>query len=296
MKRSSVLQGALRESGDLIIEKLLGLLPDTDILPVLETEQAGKQVCAEGLGCLTGQQTGQVVDADNAQWQTVAALRERHWYCGLAEGGVDVVDGDGVVGVGGVAGDVADNAQAARLSRQRLGVDEGRDLGGEVDAVDEDVRLNDLLVRARLRGGLLDVPLNDVFKTSADAKVNGTTAATTKSTNDEDARVVASLRLALLNSLLHIIDEEVLVFVAGDTGQRLVLAVLELPGPCEECKGGASEASVVAKCCNTASVLVLEELKIEESSLALREAAEDSVPTTLVLVAYVLSVSHVEAV
>ena len=296
MKRSSVLQGALRESGDLIIEKLLGLLPDTDILPVLETEQAGKQVCAEGLGCLTGQQTGQVVDADNAQWQTVAALRERHWYCGLAEGGVDVVDGDRVVGVGGVARDVADNAQAARLSRQRLGVDEGRDLGGEVDAVDEDIGLDDLLVRARLGGGLLDVPLDDVFKTGANAEVDSTTAATTESADDEDARVVAGLRLALLDGLLHIIDEQVLVLVAGDTGKRLVLAVLELPGPSKESEGSASEASVVAECCNTASVLILEELKVKESSLALGEAAEDGVPTTLVLVAYVLSVLDMEAV
>lgn len=48
--------------------------------------------------------------------------------------------------VGGVAGDVTNNAQAARISGQRLGVDEGRDLGGEVDAVDEDVGLDDLLV------------------------------------------------------------------------------------------------------------------------------------------------------
>jgi len=264
-------------------------------LPVLETEQTGEQICAEGLGCLAGQQTGQVVDADDAQRQTVAALREGHWYCGLAEGGVDVVDGDGVVGVGGVAGDVTDDAQAARLSRQRLGVDEGRDLGGEVDAVDEDIRLNDLLVRARLGGGLLDIPLDDVFETGADAKVDGTTAATTESADDEDARVVAGLCLAFLDSLLHIIDEEVLVLVAGDAGKRLVLAVLELPGPCEECKGGASEASVVAECCNTASVLVLKELKVKKSSLALGETAEDGVPTTLVLVAYMVSVSNVEA-
>ena len=294
--RSLALQGARGESGDLVVEKLLGLLPDTDILPVLETEQTGKQVCAEGLGCLTGQQTGQVVDADDAQRQAVAALGEGNGNCGLAEGGVDVVDGDGVVGVGGVARDIADDAQAARLSRQRLGVDERRNLGGEVDAVDEDIRLDDLLVRARLGGGLLDIPLDDVFETSANAKVDGTTAATTESTDDEDARVVASLCLALLDGLLHIIDEQVLVLVAGDTGERLVLAVLELPGPGKESEGGAGEASVVAECCNTASVLVLEELKVEKSSLALGEAAEDGVPTTLVLVAYVLSVLDMEVV
>jgi hypothetical protein len=48
-----------------------------------------------------------------------------------------------------------------------------------------------------------------------------------------------------------------LVLVAGDTRERLVLAVLELPGPGKESEGGTREASVVAECCNTASVLVL---------------------------------------
>jgi len=279
------IHGALGQSGDLVLEQLLGLLPDTDVLPVLETEQTGEQVCAEGFGCLAGQQTGQVIDADDAEWQTVAAFGQSDGHCRLAECGVDVVDGDGVVGVGGVARDVADDAQAARLSGQRLGIDEGRNLGGEVDAVDKDVRLNDLLVRARLGGGLLDVPLDNVFEAGTNAEVDGATTATTKGADDEDARVVAGLCLTFLDSLLHIIDEEVLILVAGDTRKRLVLAILELPGPGQECKGSASKAGVVAERCDTASVLVLKELEVEKSSLALGEAAEDSVPATLVLVA-----------
>jgi hypothetical protein len=100
-----------------------------------------------------------VIDADDAEWQVVAALGELHGHCGLAEGGVDVVDGDRVVRVGGVAGDVADDAQAARLGGERLGVDEGGDLGGQVDAVDEDVRLDDLLVGTGLGRGFGEVPL-----------------------------------------------------------------------------------------------------------------------------------------
>ena len=96
---------------------------------------------------------------------------------------------------------------------------------------------------------------------------------------------MASLGLALLDGLLDVLNEEVLVLIARDTGKRLVLAVLELPGPGQKCEGGTSEASVVAECCNTASVLVLEELEVKEGSLALGEAAEDGVPTTLVLVA-----------
>lgn len=104
--------------------------------------------------------------------------------------------------VGGVAGDVADDAEAAGGGGEGLGVDEGRDLGGEVDAVDEDVGLDDLLVGAGLGGGFGEVPLlsmglvctddgsgdqstyDDVFEASADAKVDGTTTATTKSTDD----------------------------------------------------------------------------------------------------------------
>lgn len=107
---------------------------------------------------------------------------------------------------------------------------------------------------------------------------------------------MASLGLALLDGLLDVLNEEVLVLIARDTGKRLVLAVLELPCPGKESEGSASETSVVAECCNTASVLVLEELKVEKSSLALGETAEDGVPTALVLVAYVVLVSYMEAV
>jgi extradiol dioxygenase family protein len=156
-RRFRLLLGGQR--GDLFLEQLLGLLPDTHVLPVLQTEQTGQQVGAESLGCLAGQQAGQVVDADDAERQVVATLGERHRHGRLAEGGVDVVNGDRVVGIGGVAGDVADDAQAARLGGERLGVDEGRDLGGEVDAVDEDVGLDDLLVWAGLGRGFGEVPL-----------------------------------------------------------------------------------------------------------------------------------------
>lgn len=156
---SLAVNGTLGKSGDLILEKLLSLLPDTDVLPVLKAKQTGQQVRAESLGCLARQQAGQVVDADHAQRETVAALGEGDGHSRVAEGGVDVVDGDGVVRVGGVARDVADDAQAARVGGQRLGLDEGRNLGGEVDAVDEDVGLNDLLVRAGLGRCLGEIPL-----------------------------------------------------------------------------------------------------------------------------------------
>lgn len=47
-----------RQRGDLLLEQLLGLLPDTHVLPVLQTEQTGKQVGAESLRRLAGQQAG----------------------------------------------------------------------------------------------------------------------------------------------------------------------------------------------------------------------------------------------
>lgn len=53
--------------------------------------------------------------------------------------GVDCVDWDWVVGVCGVAGDVADDGEGAGGGGEGGGVDEGGDRVGEVDAVDEDL-------------------------------------------------------------------------------------------------------------------------------------------------------------
>ena len=86
---------------------------------------------------------------------------------------------------------------------------------------------------------------DDVLEASADAKVDGTTTATTKGTNDEDARVVTGLGLTLLDSLLDVGNQEVLVFIAGDARKRLVLAVGELPGPGAESQSGTSETGVL---------------------------------------------------
>lgn len=86
---------------------------------------------------------------------------------------------------------------------------------------------------------------DDVLKTSADAKVDGTTATTTESTNDQGARVVASLGLTLLNGLLDVGNQEILVLVAGDTRKRLIFTVVELPSPGQKSKSGTSEAGVL---------------------------------------------------
>lgn len=81
---------------------------------------------------------------------------------GLVECGVNVVDGDGVVRVGGVAADVAYNAELAVRGLKALLVDERRNGLGEVDAVDKDVRLDNLWVRAITLLGLCQIPLLDL--------------------------------------------------------------------------------------------------------------------------------------
>lgn len=60
--------------------------------------------------------------------------------------------------VGGVARHVTNDAQLAAWRRKRCLVDERRYLGGEVNAVDEDVGLDDLLIWAGLGLGFWQIP------------------------------------------------------------------------------------------------------------------------------------------
>lgn len=87
-----------------------------------------------------------MVDGDDGQPWPVALDLDLD--CGLVKGCVDVVDGDRVVGVCGVAADIAHDAQLPAILLQALHVDEWRDRLGQVDAVDKDVAVDDLLVRA----------------------------------------------------------------------------------------------------------------------------------------------------
>lgn len=79
---------------------------------------------------------------------------------------VDVVDRDRVVRVCGIATDIDYDPQPARLSSSgdRFRGDEGGDLGREVDAVDEDINIENLLEGSAL-GGLCHIPLHDVIST-----------------------------------------------------------------------------------------------------------------------------------
>lgn len=94
----------LGKSSNLLVEQILGLLPDASICAVLELKQAGHQGLAEHLGTLTGEERGEVVNADDAKRGALSSSREGNGHSGLVEGGRDIVNGNGVVRVGTVSG------------------------------------------------------------------------------------------------------------------------------------------------------------------------------------------------
>ena len=87
-----------------------------------------------------------MVDRDDRQLRTIAFYRDLN--CGLVESGVDVVYWDRVVRVRRIATHIAHNAELAVGRLEALQVDEWWDWLGQVDAVDEDVGLDNLGVGA----------------------------------------------------------------------------------------------------------------------------------------------------
>lgn len=90
----------LRQSSDLLVEKILGLLPHPGSSPVLQLEKAGQKSLAEHLGALAGQEGGEVVNTDHAKERALGAGGQGDRNCWLVECGSDRVDGDRIVGVG----------------------------------------------------------------------------------------------------------------------------------------------------------------------------------------------------
>lgn len=82
----------------------------------------------------------------------------------LVKGGVDVVDGYGVIRIRSVAADVDYHAQASVFasSNSCLTGDEVWDLGGQINAVDKDINVQNLRERASLCS-LCHVPLEDII-------------------------------------------------------------------------------------------------------------------------------------
>ena len=142
-----------------------------------------------------------MVDADHAQGRALRTGRKGDRHSRLVEGGGDIVNGDGVVGVGAVEGvtlaypdatrvpgylrigaDVANNGQRPVGRGQGLDVDKRRDLGRQVNAVDEDVGILDNILERTTLLGLLHIPLNDVGLGNTDilGQLNSTLTATTQ--------------------------------------------------------------------------------------------------------------------
>ncbi|KAL1837227.1 hypothetical protein VTJ49DRAFT_4109 [Mycothermus thermophilus] len=135
-------------------------------------------------------------------------------------------------------------------------------------------------------GSLSHIPLEDILLGHAGLAegIHGARAATAEGTNNNNPRLTAGLLGAGLQGLLDISDERGLVGVALDAGERLVSAVLELPGPGLEGERSAGETGVVAEGGNTATALVDQELEVEEGAAAAGEAGENLLPAVLLLV------------
>lgn len=74
-----------------------------------------------------------MVDADDGQRCRVLVVLDFDGNGGFFEGGVDGVDGEWVVRVGGVAGHVDNDSKVAASLGEEVVVDEGGDRLGEVD-------------------------------------------------------------------------------------------------------------------------------------------------------------------
>lgn len=90
----------LGQRSNLFIEKILSLLPDAGVLPVLQLEQAGEQGLAEHLRALAGQKRRKVIDADHTQASDLVSTCQCDGDSRLIEGSSDRIHRERVVGVG----------------------------------------------------------------------------------------------------------------------------------------------------------------------------------------------------
>lgn len=88
-----------------------------------------------------------MIDGNNAQRWLALNL---HWYSRLIECGCYCVDRDRVVWICSISGHVTNDGQLAIWRIERWQINEVWDLSGEIDAVNEDVALNDFCKGATL--------------------------------------------------------------------------------------------------------------------------------------------------
>lgn len=182
----------------------------------------------------------------------------------VVEGAVAAVDGDGVVLAVGVAADVADDAELPVGRGQGLeGGEGGRRVGAEVDAVEEDVGLDDL-GEGPAALGLGHVPLEDGLLGDAggDAALDGALAAAAEGADDHGAGVLAVVqRQRGLDGGPDEVHElrgrvEHLHRALGLPG------VQELVGPGQERQGCARVPGAVAESRDAAAAVVDQELQV----------------------------------
>jgi hypothetical protein len=247
-----------------------------------------------------------VVDRDDRQLGTITL----NWNANgrLVEGGVDVVDRNGVVWVRCVAADIADDTEPAVGRLEALLVDEWWDGFGEVDTVDEDVWLDDLRVWAVALLGLGQIPLLDFRAADLLEQVNSTGAASSESTKYQTAGLVTGDLLTGCNILFELGNQLTLVVVVSasvgeglDTRERLTLGVGELPCPCLrgsvllmlssafrtylDGKSSPHETSVIAERSNAPAWLILQEFKVVQCASSAGKPRQNVLPAALLLVA-----------
>lgn len=144
----------------------------------------------------------------------------------------------------------------------------------------ETLTLNNLSEGTTL-SGLGHIPLQHVLLANSrlQTQINGTTTTASESTNDQHSRLPSSLR----DDLLNVRNQLALIRIRGHGSQSLALVDLLSPGLYSQSR--TSETSMVSESRDPTTALILQELKIVKSTLTSREAGQNLLPSTLVLVA-----------
>ena len=115
----------------------------------------------------------------------------------------------------------------------------------------------------------------------------------THGSNDKNLGVVTRNLLAGLDGLRNRLDQEILVGIGNLTRQSLTVRVSQLPSPVLDSQGSTGVTGREAECSHTATNVIREELQVEQEAVSARPAAQNLLPTALLLVAVGESDVHV---
>lgn len=238
------------------------------------------------LARFSGHKIWQMINADHCQVRTVTAHVDGK--CGVDEGTVLVVERDRVVGVAGVAADVADDAKLATGLRQRFGCDKWRDRLAEIDTVDEDVGGGYLGVRPPgCRLGHIPFQNERCRYAGEETAVDGADAAATERTDDNDAGRLIGVegdptQERVIDSFQHVGQGRI---IRGNQGGKRGLRVGQLVSPGQKSNCSARKAGKVSKCSDAPSQRVGQELDVIQHTASTSKARKIAVPVLLSLVA-----------